>query len=349
MPDSINQFQQFTMNNTHSQYFLLYASCIPVKGISRSSIYDIQRNCLRLIPNLIYDVIKDAENRTAGELKKKYYNEYDKEIDIFFQELIEDELGFFTDTPKLFPKLSLAWESSSQISNAIIEIKEKSELDYNSIFSQLDDLGCTSIELRFTGSPTIDFIEHILTACNHSRIVSISMILPYADQFQIDNISYLSSKNLRVNKIIIHSAKENKKISNNYMVAKIYYTTSQLNNSSCGQICKENLIINSDLFRESQKYNSCLNKKVTITENGDIKNCPSFKKKFSNIKVKKLKEAITDAKFQELWHIRKDNINICKSCEFRYSCMDCRAYTQDPKNKYSKPLKCSYDPKTMSW
>lgn len=39
----------------------------------------------------------------------------------------------------------------------------------------------------------------------------------------------------------------------------------------------------------------------------------------------------------------------CMHCEFRHICTDCRAYLDDPEDRYSKPLKCSYDPFTTKW
>ena len=50
--------------------------------------------------------------------------------------------------------------------------------------------------------------------------------------------------------------------------------------------------------------------------------------------------------FKKVWSVNKDQIKICRDCEFRYMCSDCRAYTEDPKDIYSKPLKCGYDPYT---
>jgi len=37
-----------------------------------------------------------------------------------------------------------------------------------------------------------------------------------------------------------------------------------------------------------------------------------------------------------------------KDCEFRYICHDCRAHTQN-EEKYSKPLKCKYNPYEAIW
>jgi len=52
---------------------------------------------------------------------------------------------------------------------------------------------------------------------------------------------------------------------------------------------------------------------------------------------------------KKYWNITKDQIDICKDCEFRHICTDCRAYIEDPKNIYSKPLKCGYNPYTNDW
>jgi radical SAM protein with 4Fe4S-binding SPASM domain len=60
-------------------------------------------------------------------------------------------------------------------------------------------------------------------------------------------------------------------------------------------------------------------------------------------------KAIEVPDFKKYWSITKDQINVCKDCEFRYICTDCRAYTTNIDNDYSKPLKCSYDPYKGKW
>ena len=45
---------------------------------------------------------------------------------------------------------------------------------------------------------------------------------------------------------------------------------------------------------------------------------------------------------------------VCKDCEFRYICTDCRAYTEKTHTNEegldtSKPLKCGYNPYTGEW
>ena len=70
---------------------------------------------------------------------------------------------------------------------------------------------------------------------------------------------------------------------------------------------------------------------------------------FGNIKDTTLKEAIEKPGFKKYWDINKDKIHVCKDCEFRYICTDCRAYVEDPEDILSKPLKCGYNPYTGEW
>jgi len=66
----------------------------------------------------------------------------------------------------------------------------------------------------------------------------------------------------------------------------------------------------------------------------------------SNFSLDKLYDDINN---EELRNITKDQINICKDCEYRYFCTDCRAYKEDPDDNFSKPLKCGYDPYQGQW
>jgi len=130
----------------------------------------------------------------------------------------------------------------------------------------------------------------------------------------------------------------------------IIFIENQLKNEQCCGVINSNYFtINTKLFTESLKYNSCLNKKISIDKDGQIKNCPSMKQSFGNISDTTLEECLNLKDFKKYWDINKDQIEVCKDCEFRYICTDCRAYKENPDNDYSKPLKCGYDPYTNVW
>ncbi len=122
-----------------------------------------------------------------------------------------------------------------------------------------------------------------------------------------------------------------------------------VNKKCCGVIHHTYFSPNIETFTESQHHNTCLNRKISIDANGEIKNCPSMAKSYGNIKDTKLVDVVNNPDFQKVWHIKKDEITKCKDCEFRHICTDCRAYIDDPQDMYSAPLKCGYDPYTCKW
>jgi SPASM domain peptide maturase of grasp-with-spasm system len=86
-----------------------------------------------------------------------------------------------------------------------------------------------------------------------------------------------------------------------------------------------------------------------VDAEGNIKNCPAMERSFGNIKDTTLQEAIEKPGFKDLWFVHKDQIDVCKDCEFRHLCMDCRCFIKDPENIYSQPAKCTYNPYICKW
>ena len=62
-----------------------------------------------------------------------------------------------------------------------------------------------------------------------------------------------------------------------------------------------------------------------------------------------MQDAINGKAFRQKWDINKDEIEICKDCEFRHMCLDCRVFIDDPNNAYSRPSKCGYNPYICKW
>lgn len=135
----------------------------------------------------------------------------------------------------------------------------------------------------------------------------------------------------------------------------VVFTENRISNSNeCGKINEALFSCNLRTFSEALYHNSCLNRKISIDMQGNIKNCPSMTESFGNIKDTPLKVALDKEGFKKYWNLTKDEIEVCKDCEFKYICTDCRAFTEKPhENKEgldtSKPLKCGYDPYTGNW
>ncbi len=121
-----------------------------------------------------------------------------------------------------------------------------------------------------------------------------------------------------------------------------------ISDKDCGCISPSYFSINLPHILGAKNSNTCLNKKISISTDGLIKNCPSMEHSYGMIDNTDMSTILKLKKFQQLWGLKKDSIEICKDCEFRYICSDCRAFTHNNQIN-SKPLKCNYDPYNATW
>ncbi|AXT58017.1 grasp-with-spasm system SPASM domain peptide maturase [Aquimarina sp. AD1] len=333
--------------------FKLIANCIPVKGAKRSSICDLHRGSIQLIPNDLYELIKKHEGNTIKEIKKEYNHKYDTIIDEYFEFLIEHEFIFFTTTPELFPKMPMEWQSPNEITNAIIDIGRSYKYDIFKVLDGLTNINCKHVEFRFFRKIDLDEIETIVKHLNtiKSSVLSIDFTIPFSKDFDKKKMQDFMYNFPRVCSFRFYSAPEKKFVLpiENKRGYIIYSNQVLKNEKCCGLIDPGLFSVNIKTFTESLKHNSCLNGKISINIDGNIKNCPSMKKSFGHIDKNTFEEVLENKNYKKYWSINKNQIETCKDCEFRYVCTDCRAYVETPQNTFSKPLKCGYDPYKNTW
>jgi len=332
----------------------MHSNCIVVKGVNRSTICDLQRNEVKLIPNDLQNLIEQYKGKTVEEIKSKYDAKHHVIIEEYINFLIEHEYAFFTDTPKFYPKLNIDWFEAFKITNSIIDINSNSKYNIKKVLLQLDDLNCKHVQIRFFNTIKLNRINEMLDFLNKSESIlsSINFVVFYTEEFNIENITSLFKKQPRICSFLIYNhTKESfiKPLQGNH-IKYIKYTTKNITSAShCGIVSPEYFSPNIKAYTESLQHNSCLNRKISVDVNGYIKNCPSMSEHFGNIKETTLSEALHQKEFKKYWNITKDDIEICKDCEFRHVCTDCRAYRENPEDYYSKPLKCGYNPYTNEW
>jgi SPASM domain peptide maturase of grasp-with-spasm system len=334
--------------------FLLFTNCKVVKGAKRSIICDLQRGEFDFIPNDLTEILTVHKDKTLVEIVNSYNSESEREIKEYFDFLLSKEYGFWGEKEDglLFPDIDVTWRSPSFITNSIIDVDENSNHNFEKIFIELEELGCRDLQIRFYSEITTESIETLLSMLTYSRIKSLELIIKNNQNCTFEAIEDLTSRHPRIRNVIIHSSPEFKlaKINKVNGRGNIIYVKDVIDSAShCGIIHHTNFIINLPTFMESQQYNSCLNGKISIDVNGNIKNCPSMNENFGNIQKVTLKEVSLNADFKKVWNIHKEQIEICRDCEFRHICTDCRAFLKNPDNTHSKPLKCNYNPYTAQW
>lgn len=336
-----------SMNSSH---FILYSNCIPVKGAARSLLCDLQRNRTHFIPNDLYDILDQYAEKTIGEIQSMYEPEDAETIMEYFEFLVKEEYIFLCDSGdlELFPKLSLDWDSPSCITNAIIDVGAASEHPFDDIFRQLEDLGCQDIQIRFYRKCSIEEAIDILLLLEKSSIRSVELFIVYNPEVNDAEIKQFVDAFPRLSAVFFHSAPSSRSIDCRNRTPVLLVKEAINDATHCGFIAKKYFSANLSMFTESQKHNSCLNRKISIDEHGAIRNCPSMPVSYGNIRHQSLKTVVGNLDFTSPWHISKDQIETCKVCEFRYICTDCRAFTKGGE-QYTKPLKCNYNPYTAEW
>lgn len=113
-----------------------------------------------------------------------------------------------------------------------------------------------------------------------------------------------------------------------------------------GNFCK----IQESIVRFNMRYNSCWGSVIAVTADGRVRPCihsgtviGCIEKELQNV------NALIE-KMNPFWTFNKDKVDICRQCEFRYICFDCRemAMRQYGKMDGVNPL-CSYNPQTGEW
>jgi SPASM domain peptide maturase of grasp-with-spasm system len=331
-------------------FFRLFSCCILVEGATRCGVFDVQRSQFILINRVQFELLSELNQYSVNDIKKNNDESSFLNILEFISDLENNEYGFYTNSPEFFPALNLCFDFPSVITNAIIDlIKIDNEEQIKKYIQGLEKLGCYAIQFRLFFSAKMEEVEFLLRIASQSQVKTIEVILKFTSEVkEVESIQKIIDHNLKVSSFIIYSSPFRKII--NFRLFPIFYTTESIvSNKSCGIISQDNFCLNTKSFSEAFTFNSCLNRKIAIDIEGNIKNCPSMKESFGNIRDTTLQEALEKPGFKKYWNITKDQIQTCKDCEFRYICTDCRAYLEAPEDIYSKPLKCGYNPYTCEW
>jgi len=334
-------------------FIKLYSNCIIVNGKKRSLLCDLQKEKSYYVPNELHEISTWFDQVSIEEIKKKCNSERINVIEGYIEFLITNEFAFYCSNNELefFPKLSMEWDFPAQISNAVLDIDKQSKFDFHNVFLQLEAMGCRDVQLRINDVFSLSEIAKILSSAENRTIKSIELFLNYDPNIEDEIYVQLSYKFPRITGFYLHSSDKDEILIETSVPPLVIAKISQKINyrKHCGVFDERFFAVTTELFTESQHHNTCLNRKISIDVTGEIKNCPSMEESFGNIRVTTLEEALATKGFTKYWNIKKDQISVCKDCEFRHICTDCRGFLEDPEDIYSKPLKCGYDPYTGKW
>lgn len=108
---------------------------------------------------------------------------------------------------------------------------------------------------------------------------------------------------------------------------------------------------NQQSYQKNRHWNSCWAGKAAVTSRGDVIPCVFARDHIAgNIKQQSLSDIIKGEQMRHFWELTKDYIEVCKDCEYRYVCRDCRPWAYGlTSNLYTKSPRCTYNPYTGQW
>jgi SPASM domain peptide maturase of grasp-with-spasm system len=331
-----------------SQEAFLFTNCKIVKGAARSIVYDLQRERFAYIPNDLYEMFDNGRIPSRDDLISEYGASNTEVLGDYYDLLLKNEFIFQTNSPAAFPAISEELETPYIVHDAIVDMRSTSQHPFDKIKEELEALKCQHLEIRCFDHIPVDEFQKTVNLFKDSTIRSLSVTMPYNESLPETEYGKILNSNFRFMQLFLFNAPT--EVRDQSQDGRIFYSEEVITDASCcGVIMQQYFRVSLPMFLSSKKENNCLNKKISIDENGQIKNCPSMVKSFGNINEMSLSDALQEKEFKAYWGVNKDQIDTCRDCEYRYMCSDCRVYVTDTSSKFSKPAKCSYDPYTATW
>ena len=329
------------------QYLYIYPHCHAIKGYSRCVIMDSFRNSYQLAPLQLADMLPVINGLERKDIAEKMGTSQPEQLQEYLDFLVQNEFARWSNTNMPYKDLETYFDYPARITNMIIF----GNILGQNLITEINDLQCENVQLYFHECVSVKQLETLLHLFDDSVAQHIEIIISFVEEFISPTIwENIFDKFKRLQKVVVLKAPEDKRIFTDFMHQNsVVFVSESFSYEICGEVHPLHFTCNLPFFTEAQHHNTCLNRKICIDAEGDIKNCPAMSKSYGNIKDTTLEEAINTPGFKDLWYICKDQIDVCKDCEFRYMCTDCRAFIKDPENIYSQPAKCTYNPYICLW
>ncbi|MCP9553854.1 grasp-with-spasm system SPASM domain peptide maturase [Prevotella copri] len=333
-----------------NKYLYVYSNIFFTKGYTRTMVYDCCTQRTLFFENAFYALLDEFRKHKIDSIINKYAN-----VDVlgFAEFLVSNNFASLVNDISLFPTLKKVWFSPNEMENAIIDIDSTSNHNYKKISEELQALHCAHLEIRIFYDADIQKLSNIARHFYKADFKSVDIIVKYKEGINPPDYLQLAAQYPPLSIFVYEAPSDtyHKSLIDTtyhgigfvcYLKQKIEATTD------CGIINRSSFSLPSSIsnFTEGILKNKCLNRKLSITVDGQIKNCPCMSKAYGNIRDHSIAEIFRSNEFQKYWDITKDEIRVCKDCEYRYICNDCRAFVTDI---YDKPLKCKYNPYKQKW
>lgn len=343
-----------TIDETAMRFFNLYSDIYITKGYNRILISDLGRSISKLYPLELHELIEELKSASIESVLENYDSESKAIVEEYIGYLLEKEYGFVTegDWDKNFLPLSYEYHDHQQISNLFIEV-EKLEIPATLIQS-IANLRISHLVVFCRSAASAQELIDFEKAFDNTAVEGLELYSAYSPELNADFLQNVHNQTQRVYHLVFFQCEKTPVLQNTGYRFTLDFKRGPLSIHSCGKVNVDYFNTNMPKVLEAINHNSCLHKKLGIDIDGNIRNCPVMPQSFGNINKMTLEEVLQQGAVQQYWNMTKEEITVCRDCEFRNVCTDCRAFTE--RSHYnesgldiSKPLKCGYDPYSNEW
>ena len=335
-----------------SSYFVISSSCRLTKGCCRTIIQDFKRNYADYVPNDYYELCSVLDRHKISEIIDQIDEESQDNFMVFIDFMLEKEYAFLTGDISLFPPISTELHETDILTDAIVEIdcERTDKAIVTQFLNEIDDMGCRCLQVRLYSCPDNTSVIHVSDFVCQYDFNYIEIHIDSATIITYDECCNLLLTHAQISNLFLYNALKYEARDYNEMgangietqIGSVVYIQDGLDSCHCGIVNKYcHVYGDMTFYLMSQNMNSCLYRKISLDRQGNVRNCPSAPEKY-DLKIG-LRNILQSDEFRKYWTIKKDDIDTCRDCEYRYNCLDCRFHTKDG-GLYSKPATCQYDP-----
>lgn len=350
------------MKCSDKDYLVLLATCQLTKGENKNILINYADDQIYDLPNEYLEILNLLKNIPIVEVTKILDDE-DSRVNYndFIEYLLKKEMAYVTSYPEVFTSISPNINNDCRrIIDSIIEVSKESNIELIQKFCiEISNLDCRELQLWIVNeidAENLRLILNLIKQYNYSYVeihsdyngifTDIELVKNFIDIYSILKKVYLYSSPSDERIDIVNHHDNLAPLS----LGEITFIKEPFEEGKCcGQIHFSSLDFSGYwVSNMMHKKNGCLYKKISLDRSGYIKNCPCMELDYGHILSTKVLDVMALKEYQKWGEIKKDDIEVCKDCVFRYNCSDCRAF-RCSSNIYSKPQKCTYNPYTNRW
>lgn len=334
-------------------HVMLSASCAFVEGTELALIYDFQHHTALRVPavlqKILHGLAASAQRSIQVGALRTSRPSLSGLVDAALLSGLRAGVLQLTATPERFPPRPFRFDPPAQISNAVLDLGDALPYDLGALFTELASLGCEHVLIRCARKEPLAFIEEVMCGLTDKPPLFIEWWVLFSDSLAREEVRELCRRHPRITSLLMFGAPDDAEwLRTRSGIGNILtlQRTMPLDSEPQAPPTISELGIDAQLYAESQRAHSFFHRKLAIGQAGEIKNAPATRQSFGFVGQRALREIVATPEFRHLGTIRKDQIEGCRDCAYRYACVDPREPLLTPSGTYRHTTPCPQQPQS---